>query len=63
MITGTITFLGFTMQTYEMSVIGSGVIAAIFILAPSPFSTRSTPASDLGRSRTGHSCSPRNAGS
>jgi len=32
MITGTITFLGFTMQTYEMSVIGGGVIAAIFML-------------------------------
>lgn len=32
MITGTITFLGFTMQTYGISVIGGGVIAVIFML-------------------------------
>jgi len=32
MITGTVTFLGFTMLTYETSVIGGGIIAVIFML-------------------------------
>ncbi|MDK2891459.1 MAG: tetrahydromethanopterin S-methyltransferase subunit, partial [Methanoculleus sp.] len=32
MITGTVSFLGFTVQTYETSVIGGSIIAVIFML-------------------------------
>ncbi len=32
MITGTVSFLGFTVQTYEFSLIGGSIIAVIFML-------------------------------